>query len=69
MLSPDSVLGCVSLLVSVIGSVCIHRVIKKSNSINVIRITQSYSALNYKIKTGTNYSSILKKKCLSSIII
>jgi len=42
MLSPDSVLGCIFLLISVIGSVCIHRVIKKSNSINVIRITKSY---------------------------
>jgi len=43
MLSPDSVLDRISSLVSVIGSVvCIHRVIKKSNSINVIRITKSY---------------------------
>jgi len=43
MLSLDSVfLGCMSLLVSVIGSVRIHRVITKSNSINVIRITKLY---------------------------
>jgi len=37
MLCPDSVLSRISLLVSVIGSVCIQRVIKKSNSIDVIR--------------------------------
>jgi len=55
MLSPDSVLGCTSLLVSIIESVCIHRVIKKSNSINVIRITKSYCShvrLIIKLKLG-----------------
>jgi len=55
MLSPDSVLGSISLLVSVIGSVCIHRVIKKSNSIKVIRITKTYCShvrLIIKLKLG-----------------
>jgi len=53
MLSSDSVFGCLSLLVSVIGSICIHRVIKKSNPINVIRITKSHVVtFKYKIKTG-----------------
>jgi len=55
MLSPDFVLGCTSLLVSVTGPVCIHKVIKKSNSINVIRITKSYCShirLIIKLKLG-----------------
>jgi len=42
MLYPDSVLGRISLLTSVIEFVYIHRKIKKSNNINVIRITKSY---------------------------
>jgi len=55
MLSPDSVLGCISFLIFVIGSVCIHRVIKKLNRINVIRITKSYCShvrLIIKLKLG-----------------
>jgi len=55
MLLSDSVLGCISLLVSVIGYVCIQRVIKKSNNINVIRITKSYCShvrLIIKLKLG-----------------
>jgi len=55
MLSSDSVLSRISLLVSVVGSVSIHRVIKKSNSINIIRITKSYCShvrLIIKIKLG-----------------
>jgi len=62
MLSPESVLDCISLLVSAIAFVCIHRVIKKSNSIIVITITKSYcNTFNYKNKTGTYYLYFFKK--------
>jgi len=69
MLSPDSVLKCISLLVSVIGSVCIHRVIKKSNCINVI--TKSLCShvrliTNLKLRLIIN---IFSKEMLSLITI